>query len=194
MSWMDGEVKVRIWLVDKLYPELSFEEFSDFAENMAERIYESNHKHLAHDASQHTREGRKPTDIKIMLDNGETVNIKELYFETCKSYGGIINAIYIPDDENGNKYKCYEDWRTSYGLGFARIIKAPDKVLLQMRGYIEELYGHDHEELKGRFKEAVKTEHGEWLAYSDWIDENPEWKFEKVVADDLPRMLIESEL
>lgn len=177
---------VRIWLIDKLYPELSFEEFSDLAEDMAEKIFEANKQNLSHDVSQFTREGRKPNDIKIKLENGETINIKELYFVCDNDNVCII----VPDRR---KYKCFYDEHYSDFACMGREINAQDETLFKIYEYVEELCGDEHAELKGKYKETIQDKDGTWWAYRDWIDENPDWDFKKVVLDALPEYIIKAD-
>jgi len=180
---------VRIWLIDKLHPEKSFNEFSEFADEIAENIYLLNHNKLINDASQHTNDGRKPIDIKIKLETGETLNIKELYFEA------LDDMDIAKDSSTLQSYRCFSDWHYTYNGPMSRSIVDPyGKSILNINEYVEELYANEYIELKDNPTGAVKTVDGDWLAHLKWIDDNPKWSFQKIVLDNLPMYIINADL
>lgn len=192
---MEHSVSVRIWLIDRLHPEKSFEEFSDFAEDIADNIYILNHDKLMQDASQHTRDGRMPIDKKLVLENHETVNVKELYFESASisMHRDILLGV---DNKTILSYRCFVDWYAyPECLCMYRCVSNPDrKDILRISEYIEELYGDEHEELRGNPKGVAKDDDGDLLAHREWIENNPEWDFEKLVRDALPPFIIKFDL
>lgn len=163
---------VRIWLIDRLYPEKSFEEFSQYAQNLAKLLTEE-----FSNAPEWIKIKPKsifPKDIQLSMENNETINIKEIIVGDYE--GMIINVPY--------RTKCFiecVDWDSPA----CKSIKAPDKKeLLFVRENTNEYCNN----------KVVKIGDNQWIANRDWIKENPDWDFKKVVLDALPKYIIEADL
>lgn len=159
----------RIWLIDRLYPELSFEEFSQYAQNLVK---------LLNEEFSNTPEWIiKPKsvflkDIQLSMENNETIHIKEIIVGDYK--GLIIN---VP-----HKTKCFIEY-VNWDSPALKSILAPDNKELLC------VLEHTNEN-----NNVVKIGDNRWIANRDWIKENPDWDFKKVVLDALPEYIIKADL